>query len=120
MSVVNDTRLESLLASLLQEYLNRTASEVTANPQDESMGTVYILLMMGLFGFFTFIIMLRYIRSKKLEHSHDPFNLYIANNWTAGNSALTHINTSISNTSNSGWVISNHMVTGGASRHIPG
>lgn len=120
MSVVNDTRLESLLASLLQEYLNRTAAAGRVTPQDESMRTLYIVLMMGFFSFFTFAIMLRYIRSKKLEHSHDPYNLYIANDWAAGNSALTHTNTSNSNTSNSGWVIHNHMVTEGAVRHIPG
>ncbi|MGH0172777.1 UNVERIFIED_CONTAM: hypothetical protein FKN15_063794 [Acipenser sinensis] len=115
MSVVNDTRLESLLASLLQEYLNRTAAGGRVTLQDESMRTLYIVLMMGFFSFFTFAIMLRYIRSKKLEHSHDPYNLYIANDWAAGNSALTH-----TNTSNSGWVIHNHMVTEGAVRHIPG
>lgn len=48
----------------------------------QAQGMVYILLMVGMFSFFTFGIMFSYIRSKKMESSHDPYHQYIAHDWT--------------------------------------
>ncbi|XP_067421741.1 potassium voltage-gated channel subfamily E member 1 [Emydura macquarii macquarii] len=76
----NDTALNSLLSKLLQEYIDRTnnSSSSRAGKHDDNMEIIYVLLVLGFFGFFTFGIMLSYIRSKKLEHSDDPYNMYIA------------------------------------------
>ncbi|XP_071609743.1 potassium voltage-gated channel subfamily E member 1 [Heliangelus exortis] len=76
----NDTALNSLLFKLLQDYLEQTNS--SAPSQVRSTGSnleiIYVLLMVGLFGFFTVGVMLTNILSRKLENSRDPYNTYIA------------------------------------------
>uniref|UniRef100_UPI0037E97A59 potassium voltage-gated channel subfamily E member 1-like n=1 Tax=Semicossyphus pulcher TaxID=241346 RepID=UPI0037E97A59 len=96
---INTTELQSLLLSFLQHCLNGTNALSPPIPQNyttqqalhqvaearahaQSQGMMYILLVVGMFSFFTFGIMLSYIRSKKLESSQDPYHQYIAHDWT--------------------------------------
>ncbi|KAM6910493.1 potassium voltage-gated channel subfamily E member 1-like [Xenentodon cancila] len=93
---INSTALQSLLLSFLQHCLNSTKVVLPQNyttQQDvqqaaasglrpQSQGILYIFLVVGMFSFFTFGIMLSYIRSKKLENSQDPYHQYIAHDWT--------------------------------------
>ncbi|KAM9169811.1 potassium voltage-gated channel subfamily E member 1 [Pangshura tecta] len=75
----NDTALNSLLSKLLQEYVDQTnnsASSQAEKPSD-NLEIIFVLLLLGFFGFFTFGTMFSNIRSKKMEHSNDPYNMYI-------------------------------------------
>ncbi|NXU22827.1 KCNE1 protein, partial [Thalassarche chlororhynchos] len=76
----NDTALNSLLSKLLQDYLEQTNSSAPSQVRSPSsnLEIIYVLLMIGLFGFFTVGMMLTNIRARRLEDSRDPYNTYIA------------------------------------------
>ncbi|KAM4736458.1 potassium voltage-gated channel subfamily E member 1-like [Anableps anableps] len=93
----NSTELQSLLLSFLQHCFNSSSLQppgnytthealqqaASARGHTQPQELMYILLVVGLFSFFTFGIMLSYIRSKKLESSQDPYHQYIAYDWSA-------------------------------------
>lgn len=92
MQQLNSTDLHPLIQSFLQHFLNTTGFLAPVTPQNttdhasqgphtQSDGVIYIILMVGMFSFFTFGIMLRFIRSKKLEGSNDLYHQYIAHDW---------------------------------------
>ncbi|NWS58332.1 KCNE1 protein, partial [Chunga burmeisteri] len=76
----NDTALNSLLSKPLQDYLEQMNSSAASQVRSASsnLEIVYVLLLIGLFGFFTVGVMLTNIRARRLEDSRDPYNTYIA------------------------------------------
>ncbi|NWW93167.1 KCNE1 protein, partial [Rhynochetos jubatus] len=76
----NNTALNSLLSKLLQDCLEQTNSSAPSPVRSVSnnLEIIYVLLLIGLFGFFTVGVMLTNIRSRRREDSHDPYNTYIA------------------------------------------
>ncbi|NXS03808.1 KCNE1 protein, partial [Oxylabes madagascariensis] len=76
----NDTALSLLLSKLLQGCLEQTNS--SAPPQvrstSDNLEIIYVLLMLGLFGFFTAGVMVANLRARRLEGPRDPYNTYIA------------------------------------------
>ncbi|XP_019719386.1 potassium voltage-gated channel subfamily E member 1-like [Hippocampus comes] len=85
MSHINGTELTSLLLSLLHHCLNATTAKPPLNhtkTSAASQGVFYILLVLAMFSFFSFAVMFRFIRSRKLEGSQDPYQQYIARDWS--------------------------------------
>ncbi|XP_018603224.1 potassium voltage-gated channel subfamily E member 1-like [Scleropages formosus] len=90
----NSSVLLSLLGSWILQCLNGTREPPSSVPQglnqglnqasnrEQDQGMIYLVLMVGLFSFFTFGIMLSYIRSRKVEGSNDPYHQYIVRDWT--------------------------------------
>ncbi|KFR08520.1 potassium voltage-gated channel subfamily E member 1 [Opisthocomus hoazin] len=76
----NDTALNSFISKLLQDYLEQTNSSAPSQARSagSSLEIVYVLMMIGLFGFFSVGVMLTNIRARRLEESRDPFHTYIA------------------------------------------
>ncbi|XP_025000955.2 potassium voltage-gated channel subfamily E member 1 [Gallus gallus] len=76
----NDTALSILLSKLLQDHLEQTNSTApsTVGSTGSSLEIIYVLMMVGLFGFFTVGVMVTNIRARRLEDSHNPYNTYIA------------------------------------------
>ncbi|NXM99095.1 KCNE1 protein, partial [Sylvia borin] len=76
----NTTAPSLLLSKLLQECLERT--NTSAPPQlraaSDSLEIIYVLLMLGLFGFFTVGVLVTNLRARRLEGPRDPYNTYIA------------------------------------------
>ncbi|NXE71632.1 KCNE1 protein, partial [Calcarius ornatus] len=80
LALSNTTALNLLLSKLLQECLERSNS--SAAPQEGSasgsLAIIYVLLMLGLFGFFSLAVMVSNLRARRLEGPRDPYNTYIA------------------------------------------
>lgn len=76
----NNTALTLILSKLLEDYVVKKnhPTPVPFIDSSDHLEVVFILLLLGFFGFITFGVMISYIRSKKLEHSNDPYNIYIA------------------------------------------
>ncbi|NXY39580.1 KCNE1 protein, partial [Pomatorhinus ruficollis] len=76
----NNTAPNLLLCKLLQGCLERTNSSAPLQLRDASndLEIIYVLLMLGLFGFFTVGVMVTNLRARRLEGPCDPYNTYIA------------------------------------------
>ncbi|NXQ25062.1 KCNE1 protein, partial [Alaudala cheleensis] len=73
----NSTALDLLLSKLLQEQTN-SSSPAQLRSTSDSLEIIYVLLMLGLFGFFTVGVLVTNLRARRLEGPRDPYNTYIA------------------------------------------
>ncbi|NXO81684.1 KCNE1 protein, partial [Sitta europaea] len=80
MLLLNTTSLNLLLSKVLQECLEQPNSSAAAQARSSSpsLEIIYVLLMLGLFGFFTVGVMVTNLRARRLEGPRDPFHTYIA------------------------------------------
>ncbi|NXW75622.1 KCNE1 protein, partial [Hirundo rustica] len=80
LALSNSTALELLLSKALRGCLERANSSAPAEARSASdhLEIVYVLLMLGLFGFFTLGVMVTNLRARRLEGPRDPYHTYIA------------------------------------------
>ncbi|NXX24869.1 KCNE1 protein, partial [Nicator chloris] len=76
----NGTAPNLLLSKLLRACLGQANSSapLQLRSTSDSLEIVYVLLMVGLFGFFTVGVMVTNLRARRLEGPRDPYNTYIA------------------------------------------
>lgn len=84
--------LEESLTSALGRYLDKWRRNATAaaNALDKTMAEEnvrdvvgYLAVMIGLFAFIVVAILVSTVKSKRREHSNDPYHQYIKEDWTA-------------------------------------
>lgn len=84
--------LEDSLTSALGHYLDNWRRNVTAAAKaldktlaEENFRDViwYLVVMIGMLAFIVVAILVSTVKSKRREHSNDPYHQYIEDNWTA-------------------------------------
>uniref|UniRef100_A0A8C6TX15 Potassium voltage-gated channel subfamily E member 2 n=1 Tax=Neogobius melanostomus TaxID=47308 RepID=A0A8C6TX15_9GOBI len=79
--------LEESLTGALASLLNNWERNVTASSGEERDNDTdvlcYLAVMLGLFAFIIVAILVSTVKSKRQEHSNDPYHQYIKEGWTA-------------------------------------
>ncbi|KAL2080985.1 hypothetical protein ACEWY4_022838 [Coilia grayii] len=84
--------LEDSLTRALNDYLNRWTRNATAAERkldarltEENFRNViwYLMVMIGMFAFIVVAVLVSTVKSKRREHSEDPYHKYIEGQWTA-------------------------------------
>ncbi|XP_038576592.1 potassium voltage-gated channel subfamily E member 2-like isoform X3 [Micropterus salmoides] len=84
--------LEESLTSALGHYLDNWRRNVTdaAKALDKTLAEEnfrdviwYLAVMIGIFAFIVVAILVSTVKSKRREHSNDPYHQYIKEDWTA-------------------------------------
>ncbi|XP_037344491.1 potassium voltage-gated channel subfamily E member 2-like [Pungitius pungitius] len=85
-------RLEGSLTSALGHYLDNWRRNMTAaaNALDKTLAEEnfqnviwYLVVMIGMFAFIVVAMLVSTVKSKRREHSNDPYHQYIKEDWTA-------------------------------------
>lgn len=84
--------LEGSLTSALGRYLDEWRSNATAasHELDEVLAKekfsnvlLYLMVMMGMLAFVMVAMLVSTVKSRRCEHSDDPYHRYIKEDWTA-------------------------------------
>ncbi|XP_019945329.2 potassium voltage-gated channel subfamily E member 2 [Paralichthys olivaceus] len=84
--------LEESLTGALGHYLDNWRHNITAaaNALDKTLAEEnfrdvlwYLAVMIGMFAFIIVAILVSTVKSKRREHSNDPYHQYIEEDWTA-------------------------------------
>ncbi|KAI4806023.1 hypothetical protein KUCAC02_010615 [Chaenocephalus aceratus] len=77
--------LEGSLTSALGQYLDNWRPALDKTLADENFKNVisYLAVMIGMFAFVVVAMLVSTVKSKRREHSNDPYHQYIKEDWTA-------------------------------------
>ncbi|KAK7939244.1 hypothetical protein WMY93_002570 [Mugilogobius chulae] len=79
--------LESSLTGALENFLNGWEHNVTASSEREKDNVrdivCYLAVVLGMFAFIIVAILVSTVKSKRQEHSNDPYHQYIKEGWAA-------------------------------------
>lgn len=79
--------LEESLTGALERLLNNWESNMTASSgkSEENYTNIlcYLFVMLGMFAFIMVAMLVSTVKSKRQEHSNDPYHQYIKEDWTA-------------------------------------
>ncbi|XP_005921572.2 potassium voltage-gated channel subfamily E member 2 [Haplochromis burtoni] len=84
--------LETSLTNALNHFLDNWRRNVTAasNSLDKTLAEEnfrdviwYLAVMIGMFAFIIVAMLVNTVKSKRREHSNDPYHQYIKEDWTA-------------------------------------
>ncbi|XP_069492274.1 potassium voltage-gated channel subfamily E member 2 [Ambystoma mexicanum] len=94
MSMVNNITqaLEETFKNVFENYMNnwrRNTSvaneelQETLNAENFDYVILYLMVMIGMFAFIIVAILVSTVKSKRQEHSEDPYHKYIKDEWDA-------------------------------------
>ncbi|XP_055009223.1 potassium voltage-gated channel subfamily E member 2 [Boleophthalmus pectinirostris] len=79
--------LENSLTGALENFLNNWENNQTASSNEEEQNVrdilCYLVVMLGMFAFIMVAMLVSTVKSKRREHSNDPYHQYIKEGWTA-------------------------------------
>lgn len=83
--------LEDTFKNVFEKYMNDWRSNTTKENEDtkETLNAenfdyviLYLMVMIGMFAFIIVAILVSTVKSKRQEHSEDPYHTYIKEEWT--------------------------------------
>ncbi|MBN3285092.1 KCNE2 protein, partial [Polyodon spathula] len=92
-----DTEIINVFEKIMKDYLDERHRNVTASKEalsqaleaQELRGSdLYVALFMGILSFFIIVTLVSVVRSKRREHSEDPYHNYIETDWGAKSHVL--------------------------------
>ncbi|XP_069059315.1 potassium voltage-gated channel subfamily E member 2 [Pleurodeles waltl] len=83
--------LEDTFKNVFEKYMNELQSNTTKKNKEirEKLSAenfdyviLYLMVMIGIFAFIIVAILVSTVKSKRREHSEDPYHTYIKEEWT--------------------------------------
>ncbi|XP_023574489.1 potassium voltage-gated channel subfamily E member 2 isoform X2 [Octodon degus] len=63
------------------ETMEQAALQATVDAENFYYVILYLMVMIGMFSFIVVAILVSTVKSKRREHSHDPYHQYIVEDW---------------------------------------
>ncbi|KAK6486974.1 potassium voltage-gated channel subfamily E member 2-like [Huso huso] len=94
---MSDTKITNIFEKIMKDYLDERHRNVTASKEALSQALetqefhgsdLYVALFMGILSFFIMVTLVSMVKSKRREHSEDPYHNYIETDWGAKSHVL--------------------------------